>query len=1399
MPIAANVFSLHAHPRVAMKQLFEVTSHQLGSGPTLFAWSPNGQYLAVCGIKLRVVVLDRKGDVHDEISLSGREHLNTTAVMQFAWDRRSEKLAMILQTGGKQLIGDSVMVYTARRRESMRLEPPNFNRDATHAAWDPEGRVLSVATAKGNLLLYDSRFGKTTSVLGKHTKRVTCGAWSADGRLAMGADDKKVTVSAPAGDTELELALKAEPKELKFAPEPAAARGGLSAPRRRNQMSVNVGGRTLYLYRLGEAGDAGAASNAPTELAFSERYGRIERHHWFGDGYLLVGFETGQVVLLSTENDEQQEELSALRLFGENAGTMREMRYCPETRRAAVASGRSVKLVDVVDGRLEEVSAETLEFDANNATVTCLGWALEGQVLTVGTGDGHCYSFLASLPNLSGAHDSRLAYLTSLAEVSIADLATSEVRTIAIDSEPAFLALGEAHVAAGMNNQAWYYRVGPASEGMEYATQRVNQREYLGTVDEVALNDRLAAVRSEGHLFVHIIEHADDPTESQDFRLPEPDKEGRETITCVATTNDFLAYGTAQGTLRYYYLPDRVAVNEHRHDGGAIERLFLNATGTRAVFLDERSVPTFFNPVNDQALEIPEFQGPPQQVLWDAADPNIFVIANGTDYQVYTYASTTINGPIIEAVGTHPQAPGAHPIMMLHGVVAFQLPGGKMQNELLSTHAALRETHVSGERGRERFVRALNMNRLQDAWEVAAHAQIPEMWEQLAHRAMTHMEIEFAIRVYRFVGDASMVMSLERLEHIEDKNMLAGNILILFERDDCYDMAQELFVRSGRAREALQMRKDLKHWDEAMRLAKEADPSQLDDICREHAAVLEMRGEHDAALEMFSRAVQYSGQSETELERGRAGIARCAIRVGDARRGKRMALESPSVSLRRECAEILETINQPMDAAELYQKAGEFERAASIYVGAKAFHLAKPIMEKVSSPKLHLQYARAKESEGKLAEAAEAYELGRDFDSVVRLRLQHLNDPERAYSLVRTSRSTEAAALAARHCRSRGDVRRAIEFLLLSRDGAEAFTLARENDQVAHYADALGKDGTPEEYRRLAAYFESKGEHARAGDAHAASAHAAAVRSFLKIGGACVDRAIDVAGEARNDAVTAIVVEYLSGDADGVPKDHAYLFKLRVALREYDAAAPLSALVAKQEQEMGNYKMAHAQLFETHEELTAEGKRPPAELTRQLSLLHSYVLVKCLVRRKDHDGAARLLARVSRNISKFPAHVVPILTSTVIECVRAGMKRTALEFAQKLVGSPELRSQIAEPYRRKIESVVRKPDKSEAEEGTSACPHCGARGPETEMTCDACKADIPMCIASGKRVRLEEWATCPSCRWPCNASAFRLTVESEGGSCPMCNKAVNLAKLTVLEDPLGKRRAGADAEGGGEA
>ena len=33
----------------------------------------------------------------------------------------------------------------------------------------------------------------------------------------------------------------------------------------------------------------------PLELSFQDQYGDIERHLWFGDGYVLLGFNTGHL------------------------------------------------------------------------------------------------------------------------------------------------------------------------------------------------------------------------------------------------------------------------------------------------------------------------------------------------------------------------------------------------------------------------------------------------------------------------------------------------------------------------------------------------------------------------------------------------------------------------------------------------------------------------------------------------------------------------------------------------------------------------------------------------------------------------------------------------------------------------------------------------------------------------------------------------------------------------------------------------------------------------------------------------------------------------------------------------------------------------------------------------
>lgn len=65
---------------------------------------------------------------------------------------------------------------------------------------------------------------------------------------------------------------------------------------------------------------------------------------------------------------------------------------------------------------------------------------------------------------------------------------------------------------------------------------------------------------------------------------------------------------------------------------------------------------------------------------------------------------------------------------------------------------------------------------------------------------------------------------------------------------------QELFLRSCRPMAALEMRKDLKHWQQALTLAEQLAPASVASISKEHAAMLEMVGEHQQARAHYQQA-----------------------------------------------------------------------------------------------------------------------------------------------------------------------------------------------------------------------------------------------------------------------------------------------------------------------------------------------------------------------------------------------------------------------------------------------------------------------------------------------------------------------------------------------------------------
>ena len=84
-----------------------------------------------------------------------------------------------------------------------------------------------------------------------------------------------------------------------------------------------------------------------------------------------------------------------------------------------------------------------------------LGWSEDGQLLAVSTSKGNLHVYLSKLPLLGSACNARVAYLTSLLEVTVTSVLESGASSMTIfaDIEPTFLALGPYHLALGMNNR----------------------------------------------------------------------------------------------------------------------------------------------------------------------------------------------------------------------------------------------------------------------------------------------------------------------------------------------------------------------------------------------------------------------------------------------------------------------------------------------------------------------------------------------------------------------------------------------------------------------------------------------------------------------------------------------------------------------------------------------------------------------------------------------------------------------------------------------------------------------------------------------------------------------------------------------------------------------------------
>uniref|UniRef100_A0A915PT37 Anaphase-promoting complex subunit 4-like WD40 domain-containing protein n=1 Tax=Setaria digitata TaxID=48799 RepID=A0A915PT37_9BILA len=1332
--------------------VWSLTEKELGHGEPIVQWRPKGNYLAVAGFNNLVKLYDKSGNLIDELVQSRR-------VTALSWDRDGDILAIMNDKSTTVTLWEFASKTVTKLNSGM-----SGKERATFILWSHTSPILAVGYNTGNLLLYNQRTSRKTSGVGKRHQDIICGAFSNNEMLALGAADATISINNIDGDLIYSFMCSADPSMIKFRDRKQPNDKSVKCD---VMLSAILGQNILMLVSLNDPTN-------PINLQFQSRYGEIVAYCWYRSSCILLGFGEGFFVCISAVAGEIGQELFSVQDFKTNLSSI----CISEESSKVLLTGDNqlrVRELNQLDEIVEIFEVDSKE-DLHNSSTN-----YDGQLVALSGYSGTLYLLLTKLPLVGAAYRNTVAILSSLNEITFfREGEKNPLSTMKIELEPSVIGLGPKHIAISMNNRAWLYGISETK-----GTGHLYEIEYLSTVNAMQLNQKYAVAKlTDSRAQLHELRDKNMQYGVEEGGLIIPDSEHAiHGLQDIALTDNFLIYCTNDGHLYYYSLSDKAYVNEYKHRAG-ITSLYPQPEGIRLCFFDERLDAYTYNPVDDELIKIPSIDSTAHltNCLWEnfSVDRDTFVICDSDTVHVFLISKNQVENISLVKLGITKIPYGHTPLMLCKGIVHCQTENGRIGSILLESHRIDMVLDGKSLNSLGRLLdQAINLRRWMYAWRICERTKIHDHWKKFAVAATKNGEVDLAIRIFKQIGAVNIVWSLEEIQYIEEKTLLNGYLAMLLGN---FDIAEDFFLKSSKPEEALDMRRDLLHWDKALNLATRLAPEEVPMISKEYALQLEFLGNYSHALEQYENGLiaNLNENNEQLLEHNEicnSGIARMCIRTGDIRRGIEIAASVEGRAVKRDCAVILEQLKQFSDAAYLYELGHFYDRAAAVSLKAKNWTKVGSLLPKVHSPKIHVAYGKVMEGEKKYEQAAVAYKNARDYDNLVRLLLEHLNKPEEAVCVVRESRSTEGAKLVAKFFTKLGDQDSAIQFLALSQCYQEAFQLAETEQRMDVFADAIEDDGTVDVFLQLAEYYTRNMNLQRAGFFYyKAKLYSKALEYFL------------TKGEDAETMKTAIACVVEARDPNlSSQLNPKFLFKYYISMKMYREAAKTAVVIATEEQANGSYRVAHELLFGMYQELQNEEIKVPSEMRNNLMLLHSYLIIKSLVKRGEHMKAARMLIRVTNSISRFPAHIVPILTTAVIECSKAGLKQSAFKFAAELLKDCNKKS-IDGKYRKKIEAIIRKSDKSpDPEEAKTCCPYCDNPTEESVLVCTSCKNLIPYCIVTGLHLVTNDFATCPSCGFPGFYSELK-KLKDENEKCPMCGdelhnlEPVNDVKQFLMKD-----------------
>ncbi|OHT11193.1 WD repeat protein [Tritrichomonas foetus] len=1211
-----------------------------------------------------------------------------------------------------------ISLFNLQQREVLPVDAP-FT--PTWLSFSRSGSFLAAGSDKGKFWIWDRNSQQSQTYQGIHCDRITDGMWNTKKQLALCSDDHSISVNTVRGEVVARHEIDDTPAFPHFI-------------RMDNQLSLIFAATKKPIIYIWEYNN----NDKFTEIPFSKDLGRIVKCLTLNNGYVYVQFSSGKFSLVGFDGSILVER----QVFATTANKADALQA-----KSLVCAGSSMKLIQM--GDTANITDEQVRFPNDAAgEVNCVYLSPDGTVGAVGISNGTVLVYLVEVPILTASRGPISVFSESLTTLVVYDMHKKKMKKVQVEAQPQRLGICPTKLAVAFNNQSWFYNTSDCS--------LITNVEFTSSVDSIQVSDSAFAVLMGSKVMLNYFDQSKKP-----FVFPDFDTQIK--ITAFSLTDYLLLLATDDGTIRMFNTRNQAFLEGYKHPC-PITSITPNLSETRFVFIDSNSEIFLFNPIKMTALscEGESQKADASHALFDITDRNVFAAIGSKSATIYHFTDQNVKGPQLTQLCTINVNTMKAALGLANGTLIYLDGQSSEQTQTLPSHVDLDKN------SEECVKQLLDLHRHRRALQVALQLGDKKLIHMVGESALSSLCIEIASEAFAQCGDASMHNILQPMMNEEEYSFLRGYVSMM-DRD--FGAAQKNFLNSTRPQMALDMRAALLQFDFALKLAENLDPSRIPQLSHDSARQNELTGNYSAALKQYKEAIKCKELAHSS----RAGIIRCLILAGKVEQGMQQLAKTRDTKLILECARILERLCAFGPAAQLYTRVNEFNSAAQCHLRANEVKQASDLIPKVSDTKVLRSIGLQLERAGQLEPSTVAFERASDWESLVRVLLKINLD--RATAVARDHPLVSVCRLVAEHCIQLNNFRYAIEFMIRAGKSEDAFRIAELHDKMDELADLIGENGTPQQYEAIATYFCTRSQmiqaakfFAMAGDPHRA------MNCYMADGSdQAMDAALELAEKVPDRNLRDQFLEYLNANMKDKTRDLRYLLRMFIIMQQFDEAAAMALKIADEFRLRGEYKPSRDLLFDIICQLEKHSVSVTNETRQALMIVHSYLLIKPQ-REKNKVVAALLLKRLSKYVSKFPAHASNLLVMGVVECSRVGMKKSAFEIATKVL-QPEYEGKVKPDVLKKIQTTVRRKDMSEVDEEKAKCPVCGFDLAISELYCGHCKSNLPFDSFSGMHMTREDWCQCPSCKFPCSYAAMQ-----QEKVCPLCNADVPNPELIVNPD-----------------